>query len=153
MTNQDGTSFGIAQSYITIGLGGQLFGIAIGDVEDVFTPGRITAVPLAPPDVGGVLNLRGRIVTVIDLRRRLGLPPGAPSMAVGIDRGGEGYGLLVDSVGEVLAIEADQIEPMPENLDAEWRAASKGVYRLEDRLMVVLDVDLLMNFNRSLRAA
>ena len=77
--------------YVTVIIGDQLFGLAIGRVQDVFVPERLTRVPLSPPDVAGVLNLRGRIVTAIDMRRRLGMPERAArteSMAVGIDCNG-----------------------------------------------------------------
>jgi purine-binding chemotaxis protein CheW len=144
------------QDYITVVIGTQLFGIAVTDVQDVFSPQSITCVPLAPAEVGGVLNLRGRIVTVIDVRGRLGLGTRndkAPAMAVGIDRGGESYGLMIDEVGEVLTLRAEEIERVPETLDAKWRAVSKGVYQLQDRLMVVLDVERLMSFESALRAA
>src|SRR5579864_2205112 len=90
------------KEYITAMIGGQLFGLPILRVQDVFIPERLTRVPLAPPEVAGVLNLRGRIVTLIDMRRSLGLgeraDPGPP-VAIGVERAGESYGLLIDSVG------------------------------------------------------
>src|SRR6516165_4513157 len=91
--------------YVTVTLDGQLFGLPISRVQDVFMPDRLTRVPLAPPEIAGVLNLRGRIVTAVDMRCRLGLPrrdDGRPAMAVGIESKGESYGLLIDAVGEVL---------------------------------------------------
>ena len=87
------------QGYVTVITAGQLFGIKVGRVRDVFVPRGLSSVPLAPPEVSGLLNLRGRIVTAIDLRRRLGLGPrddGAPAIAVGIEERGELYGLIVD---------------------------------------------------------
>jgi purine-binding chemotaxis protein CheW len=130
--------------YVTAVIGGQLFGLPIGRVLDVFTPERLTRVPLAASEIAGVLNLRGRIVTAIDMRRRLGLPargPDDPFMAIGIEQGGESYGLLVDQVGEVLRVAAASLDPVPANLDPVWARLSTGVHRLENRLMVVLDVD------------
>src|SRR5438093_1992308 len=91
--------------YVTVMLDGQLFGLPISRVQDVFMPDRLTRVPLSSPEIAGVLNLRGRIVTAIDMRRRLGMPQrtdGRPPMAVGIELKGESYGLLIDTVGEVL---------------------------------------------------
>src|SRR3954464_15953172 len=88
--------------YVTVMIGGQLFGLPISRVQDVFMPDRLTKVPLASPDIAGVLNLRGRIVTTIDMRRRLGLPPRSdrgPSMAVGIDLRAEPDDLLLDPLG------------------------------------------------------
>ena len=93
--------------YVTVMIGGQLFGLPISRVQDVFMPDRVTRVPLSAPEIAGVLNLRGRIVTAIDMRRRLGLPPRTddkPSMAVGIELKGESYGLLIDTVGEVMKL-------------------------------------------------
>lgn len=142
--------------YVTVSIANQLFGIAVRDVQDVFSPQAVTRVPLAPPEVGGVLNLRGRIVTAIDVRARLGLPgrKGAlSSMAVGIEKDGESYGLIIDEIGEVVRLEPGKLERSPENLDPRWRKVSKGVYRLEDTLLVVLDVDLLMSFEDAARAA
>src|ERR1700693_4954688 len=84
--------------YVTVALDGQWFGLPIARVQDVFMPELLTRVPLSEPEIAGVLNLRGRIVTAIDLRCRLGLPPrpeGLPPMAVGIEWRGESYGLIV----------------------------------------------------------
>ena len=130
--------------YVTAMIGGQMFGLPIGRVHDVFIPERLTRVPLAPMQIAGVLNLRGRIVTAIDMRRRLALPPrekGEKSMAIGIEHRGESFGLLVDSVGEVLKIPAASRDPNPVNLDLCLARVADGVHRLDDRLMVVLDVD------------
>src|SRR5438477_9424990 len=89
--------------YVTATIGGQLFGLPISRVQDVFVPERLTRVPLAATEIAGLLNLRGRVVTVVDMRRRLGFPPlesGRLRMAVGIECKGESYGLLVDAIGE-----------------------------------------------------
>ena len=106
--------------YVTVMIGGQLFGLPISRVQDVFMPDRVTRVPLSAPEIAGVLNLRGRIVTAIDMRRRLGLPPRTddkPSMAVGIELKGESYGLLIDTVGEVMKLGDATRESNPVNLD------------------------------------
>ena len=129
--------------YITVFVGEQLFGIPVTVVQDVFEVQSLTRVPLSVPEVRGVLNLRGRIVTAIDMRIRLGLPTneeGASRMAVGIEEGGEAFGLMVDSVGEVLSLQAQDVERSPANLDPRWQQVSSGVHRLENDLMVVLDV-------------
>jgi purine-binding chemotaxis protein CheW len=104
-------------------------------------------VPLSEPEIAGVLNLRGRIVTAVDLRCRLGLPPrpdGLPPMAVGIEWRGESYGLLVDAVGEVIKLADSGREPNPVNLDAKFARVSVGVQRLDAQLMVVLDVERVL---------
>src|SRR5690349_6383160 len=94
----------ILSEYVTAIVGGQRFGLPILRVQDVFVPERLTLVPLAPPDVAGLINLRGRIITLIDLRSRHGLSAAPasdePQMAIGIEWRGESHGLLVDNVGE-----------------------------------------------------
>jgi purine-binding chemotaxis protein CheW len=134
--------------YVTATVGGQLFGLPISRVQDVFVLDRLTRVPLAPPEIAGLLNLRGRIVTAIDLRRRLGLdaPAGdAPRMAVGVEWKGESYGLLIDVIGEVLKLSIDGREDNPVNLDPGLARVSAGVHRLEGKLLIILDVDRVLD--------
>jgi purine-binding chemotaxis protein CheW len=134
--------------YVTATVGGQLFGLPISRVQDVFVLERLTRVPLAGPEVAGLLNLRGRIVTVIDLRRRLDLGAhegGGLAMAVGVEHKGESYGLLIDEIGEVLKLPAVSREDNPVNLDQRLAHVSTGVHRLEGRLLVVLDVDRILD--------
>lgn len=134
--------------FVTVRIAGQLFGLPILEVEDVFMPQNITTVPMAIKEVAGVLNLRGRIVTAIDMRERLHIEPltkGAGCMAVGIEFNGESYGLIIDSVGEVLRLKEDGIEPNPSNLNPNWTSVSAGVYQLDGELMVVLDVSRVLN--------
>src|ERR1700746_3485847 len=110
MTNKTESSEGAMAEYVTAVIGGQLFGLPISRVQDVFMPERLTRVPLASTEIAGVLNLRGRIVTVIDMRARLGRPKAnadKPPMAVGVDLRGESYGLLIDQIGEVLRLPDD----------------------------------------------
>ncbi len=132
--------------YVTVLIGGQLFGLPISQVHDVFVPESVTRVPLSAPEVAGVLNLRGRIVTAIDMRRRLHLPPleDGQMMAVGIEYKHESYGLMIDTVGEVLTLPAHTAEANPSNLDKRWAEISGGVHRLDGKLMVILDVDRLL---------
>ena len=94
--------------YVTATVGDQLFGLPISRVQDVFVPARMTAVPLAAPEITGLLNLRGRVVTMIDMRRRLDLTAGnrRKPMAVGVEYRGKSYGLLIDEIGEVLNLTA-----------------------------------------------
>lgn len=135
--------------YVTVSVGGQLFGLPIARVRDVFIASVITPVPLAPPQIRGLLNLRGRVVTALCLRRRLGLPPGAEDgdiMTVGLESGSDGYGLIVDSVGEVVSVRREMREPPPANLDARWAAVARGVHRLNGKLLIVLHVDALLAF-------
>ena len=145
-TENQGNASAITE-YVTTVIGGQLFGLPISRVQDVFMPERLTRVPLASGDVAGVLNLRGRIVTAIDMRARLGLPKeeaDRPPMAVGVELRGESYGLLIDSIGEVLKLPDDGREVNPVNLDPRMAKMSAGVHRLDGQLMVVLDVDRVL---------
>lgn len=146
-----GTNDEQSQGFVTVLTAGQLFGLKLERVRDVFVPQALSAVPLAPPEVAGVLNLRGRIVTALDLRRRLGLPPredGKPTVAVGIEERGELYGLIADKVGDVMWLPASQYETAPANLDPRWAQVCAGVYRLDGRILVVLDVDKILDFSQ-----
>jgi purine-binding chemotaxis protein CheW len=134
--------------FVTLTVAGQLCGIPVLTVRDILGPQAVTRVPLAPPEVAGSLNLRGRIVTAIDLRRRLGLPAaadGARAMSVVVEVSGEFYSLLVDQVGEVLSLDEEAREANPPTLDSRWRAVSAGVYRLQGQLMVVLDGERVLD--------
>ena len=142
--------------YVTAMIGGQLFGLPIVRVQDVFVPERLTRVPLAPPEIAGVLNLRGRIVTLIDLRRRFGLgkrEDGSSSMAIGVESRGESYGLLIDSVGEVLKLDAAAREANPINLDQRLARVSAGIHRLDGQLLIVVDVDRVLDISAKAIAA
>jgi purine-binding chemotaxis protein CheW len=142
--------------YVTAMIGGQLFGLPIVRVQDVFIPERLTRVPLAPPEIAGVLNLRGRIVTLIDLRRRFGLGQrdgGEAVMAIGVESRAESYGLLIDSVGEVLKLDDAAREPNPINLDQRLARVSAGIYRLDGQLLIVVDVDRVLDIGTSAIAA
>jgi purine-binding chemotaxis protein CheW len=134
--------------YVTFSAAGQMFGLPIECVQDVFKPARITRVPLAGPEIAGVLNLRGRIVTAVELRIRLGLGAregGNGPMAIGIESQGESFGLLVDAVGEVLKLDEGEREANPVNLDRHLARVSAGVYRLDGELLVILDIDRVLD--------
>ena len=142
--------------YVTAMVGGQLFGLPIRRVQDVFIPERLTRVPLAPPEIAGVLNLRGRIVTLIDLGFRLGLvreDNGGPAMAIGVEMNGESYGLLIDSVGEVLKLDGAALERNPINLDPRLASVSTGIFRLDGQLLLVIDVDRILDISIHAAAA
>ena len=142
------TTTGNFKEYVTAMIGGQLFGLPIQRVQDVFMPERLTRVPLAPPEIAGVLNLRGRIVTLIDLSLRLGLERqdnGGPAMAIGVEFRGESYGLLIDSVGEVLKLDGGALERNPINLDPRLASVSSGIFRLDGQLLMVVDVDRILD--------
>lgn len=132
---------------LTLTVAGQLCAVPVLTVRDVLGVQTITRIPLAPREVAGSLNLRGRIVTAVDLRSRLGLPPreaGKPAMSVVVDVGGELYSLLADQVGEVLSLTASAHSPNPPTLDGAWKEFSLGVHRRDEQLLVLLDVDRLL---------
>ncbi len=140
------------QDYVTMYIEGQMFGIPVLTVQDVLAPQKITRIPLAPPEVAGSLNLRGRIVTAIDVRKRLRLKSREDQrkgMSVVVDMGGELYSLMVDSVGEVLSLPSSGFERNPPTLDPLWREFSAGIYRLDGKLLVVLDVPRLLDFTKT----
>lgn len=136
------------QEFVTVMIEDQWFGIPVNSVRDVLGAQRIARIPLAPGEVAGSLNLRGRIVTAIDPRVRLGLPKRDPSgMGVVVEHDGELYSLLIDSVGEVLNLPDDRHERNPATLNSLWREISAGIYRLDDRLLVVMDIARLLDFD------
>ncbi|MDQ1421954.1 MAG: purine-binding chemotaxis protein CheW [Acidimicrobiaceae bacterium] len=141
---------GEEQVYVTLTVAGQLCGIPVLGVRDILAEQPITRIPLAPPDIAGSLNLRGRIVTAIDLRRRLNLP--APEgdkkrMSVVAEQGGELYALQVDQVSEVMSLDAKLFERNPPTLDRNWALFSDGIYRLDGRLLVILNVARLLDYS------
>ena len=131
---------------VSLQVGGQLCGLPVHAVRDVLGPQTITRVPLAAPEIAGNLNLRGRIVTTIDLRKRLGLaaPDATPAMSVVTEHGPELYALLVDRVLEVVSVADRSLAPLPPTLAAGWARFGTGVYQLPEGLLIMLDVDRLL---------
>ncbi|HOO51591.1 MAG TPA: chemotaxis protein CheW [Alphaproteobacteria bacterium] len=141
---------GKTKEFLTIEIQGQMFGIPILQVQDVLGELKVTRIPLAPPQVSGSLNLRGRIVTAIDVRKCLGLPPleeaeAATRMSVVVNYDDELYSLIIDCVGDVLTLHNKDFEANPATLDLIWKSVSLGVYRLDGRILVVLDVPKLLS--------
>ncbi len=135
------------RQFVALTVADQLCGVPVLGVRDILSAQAITRIPLAPSEVAGSLNLRGRIVTAIDLRRRLRLPPsppGAPTMSVVTEQAGELYALVVDQVSEVMTLPARAIEPNPPTLPGAWAAFSAGICRLDGALLVVLNVERLL---------
>lgn len=134
-------------SFVTFEVAGQLFGVPVTRVQDILTPDTIAPVPGGPAEVKGLINLRGRIVTVIDLHTRLGLKRdehGRRGMCVTVENEGEAYTLFVDRVGDVVTLLAGLREENPSTLDTVWKDVTDGVYRVHDRLLVTLDVGRLL---------
>jgi purine-binding chemotaxis protein CheW len=121
-----------------------LFGVEVEKVQEVIRYQEMTRVPLAPPVVKGLINLRGQIVTAIDLRRRLDLQERATAdlpMNVVVRQDDGAVSLLVDEIGDVLEVEEENFEPPPETLRGTPRELVRGVYKLQSRLMHILDTD------------
>ncbi|RVU38331.1 hypothetical protein EOI86_03305 [Hwanghaeella grinnelliae] len=135
------------EQLVTMMVDNQLFGIPILKVQDIVEPSQITPVPCAPSAIAGVLNLRGRIVTVIDLRELLGAKEedARRQMSVTIEHKGDLYTLLVDSIGDVRSLPKRDFDKPPATLDENMRRLCSGVFRLEDNLLVVLDVSRILD--------
>lgn len=136
------------EQLVTLTVDNQVYGIPILAVQDIVEPLKITPVPLAPSAVAGVMNLRGRIVNVIDLRHCLGdhtyheIPH---QMGVTVEYRHDLYTLLVDKIGDVVAVEQKHIEKPPATLTEELRRLSHGIIRRKNNLLVVLDVEKILD--------
>lgn len=144
---QDNGDYESFSDYLTVFLDDQVFGIPVLQIQDVLKDIKFTRVPLSPKEVSGSLNLRGRIVTAINVRERLGLPVYAGEkkpLSVVVEFENELYSLVIDGVEDVLSIYDKDIEDSPPTLDQLWRDISMGVHRMEKRLMIMLDVSKLL---------
>lgn len=144
--DQDLTA-GDDEQLVTMTVDSQLFGIPILMVQDIVEPDQITPVPRAPSAIAGVLNLRGRIVTVIDLRECLGSAPDdeEKQMSVTVEHKGDLYTLLVDSIGDVRSLPRKSFDKPPATLDDSLKRVCSGIFRLEGDLLVVLDVEKILD--------
>ena len=123
------------------------FGVEVEHVQEVLRFQPMTQVPLAPPIVRGLINLRGQIVIAVDLRRRLGLPErvGELPMNIVVRADGGPVSLLVDEIGDVVEVNEDAFEQAPETLQGPSRTLVRGVYQLASRLLLVLDLEQSVN--------
>lgn len=136
------------KQYCTFFLNGLYFGVEVLTVQEVLRFQQMTPVPLAPPMVKGLINLRGQIVSAIDLRHRLDLPErenDQTPMNVVVRSEDGAISLLVDEIGDVVEIEDDVFEAPPETLHGVARELIKGVYKLKKRLLLVLDTERTVN--------
>lgn len=136
--------------FVSFWVDGQLLGVPVNTVQEVLNPQTIAPLPKARSEISGLLNLRGQIVTAVNLRKRLGLPDvegGKESMNVVVRNRDESFSLLVDEVGEVINVSGDSLEAVPHTLDAHWKAVTMGVFRLEDRLFIILNTEAILRFN------
>jgi purine-binding chemotaxis protein CheW len=131
----------------------QMFGIDVQTVQEVIRYQQMTDIPLAPDAVCGLINLRGQIVTAIDLRKRLGLPcrpEGQLPMNVVVRSEDGAVSLLVDQIGDVQESDQEKFEPSPETLRGATRHLIRGAYKMRDRLLLILDTDRVIDVTNSL---
>lgn len=132
------------KQFCTFYLDKLLFGVEVSKVQEVIRYQEMTPVPLAPAVVSGLINLRGQIVTALDLRRRLEFADRAADklpMNVVVRTGEEAVSLLVDEIGDVLEVEERTFEAPPETLQGEARKLIRGAYKLQERLLLMLDTE------------
>jgi len=144
-----------SKQFATFFLNGLFFGVEVLKVQEVIRYQEMTRVPIAPTMIQGLINLRGQIVTAIDLRRRLEMPPRAEGqlpMNVVVRSDDGAVSLLVDEIGDVVEIQDDAYERTPETLKGAARELVTGVYKLKERLLLILDTERAVNvpagFNR-----
>ena len=128
----------------TFWLDGDLYGVEVEHVQEVLRSQSITRVPLAPPAVAGLINLRGQVVTAIELRERLGRPKrpeGTDAVVIVVRLDGEAVSLLVDSIADVVDVDASDFEAPPDTLDGAARDLIRGAYKLSGQLLLALDVN------------
>ncbi|MBB3677431.1 chemotaxis protein CheW [Modestobacter versicolor] len=128
----------------TFWLDGDLFGVEVEHVQEVLRSQSITRVPLAPPAVAGLINLRGQVVTAIELRERLGRKPrpeGQEAVVIVVRLHGEAVSLLVDSIADVVDVDVRDFEAPPDTLDGVGRDLIRGAYKLSGQLLLALDVN------------
>lgn len=136
---------------LTVVAQGEIFGLPIQLVQTIFRISSLSPVPLGPPDVAGLVNLRGKIVTAVSLRRRLKMDNDAVepnALAIGIEHKGEYFCLVVDSVGEVMSLDDSKRIPIPPHFDPERLRLTTEFYRAGSVLIPVLDVNALFDFGR-----
>jgi len=141
------------QQFCTFFIERLLFGVEVEKVQEVIRHQGLTRVPLATELVGGLINLRGQIVTAVNLRRRLGLqdsPSGQLPMNVVVRTGEGAVSLLVDEINDVVEVDQKAFEPPPDTLDVAGRELIHGVYKLKDKLLLVLDTDKAANVSAHL---
>ena len=138
------------RSFFAVHAAGSMFGLPVDSVQTIFRLQGVTPVPLGPPTVEGLVNLRGKIVTAVSLTRRLALDetckPEAP-FAVAVDCRGETYALVVDSVGDAMECAEDDRIETPRHIDAGRARATKAYYRVENGILPVLDIDALFDLD------
>jgi purine-binding chemotaxis protein CheW len=137
-------------SYFTVFVGGEIFGLPVENTHTIFRIASVTPVPLSPGDIAGLVNLRGKIVTAVSLRRRLRMPMDASvqnALAIGIEHRGENFALIVDEVGDVLSLDKSEQIPVPSHFDPQRARLTRWLYRTSKLLIPILDIDALFTFH------
>lgn len=135
------------ETWVTFRLAGERYALPVPTVHEVVRVGMVTRVPHAPYPVRGIINLRGRVVPLVDVRRRIGLPPGEPdarSRVLIADARGRMVGLLVDEVDQVVRLDRNAVEPPPEGVVTERAQYLIGVYQWRDSLLILLDAEQVL---------
>ncbi|WP_342360439.1 chemotaxis protein CheW [Terrarubrum flagellatum] len=140
---------------VTVAISGQKLAIPIARVEDIFTVQSVTPVPLAPPHIAGLINLRGKVVTGILLSKRLGLPQpeSRKTLAISVGIHGETIGLLVPNVGDVIDFPPDRRDPVPPHLQAQWAPFAVGVHQSGREIIIELNVESIIALTQRDEAA
>lgn len=136
------------ESYFTVFAGGEAFGLSVLHAQTIFRITSVTPIPLGPIDIVGLVNLRGKIVTAVSLRRRLGLPVDEVqnSLAIGIEHRGENFALIVDEVGDVLTLDASMKVAIPAHFDPARSRFMAGLYKVGNMLIPALNIGALFDF-------
>ena len=140
-----------AKQFCTFYLDSHFFGVEVHKIQEIIRSQPMTRVPLAPAIFRGLINLRGQIVTALDLRRRLDLPPrpaGKLPINVVVKSDDGAISLLVDEIGDVVEVDGSSFETPPETLSAVAREQILGVYKLKDRLLLHLDTEAAASARR-----
>ena len=137
------------RSYFTVFVNKEIFGLPVEHTHTIFRITSVTSVPKGPSDIAGLVNLRGKIVTAVSLRRRLRMPADVntqDALAIGIEHKGENFALIVDEVGDVLSLAKSMQIPIPAHFDPDRSRLTGGLYRVGKLLIPVLDIDTLFAF-------
>ncbi len=135
------------RGFFSVNAGGAVFGLPVDSVQTIFRLQSITPVPLGPPIVAGLVNLRGKVVTAISLAKRLAMndaPPAQSPFAVAVDCLGETYALVVDSVGDAMECDEGDLIEAPPHVDPLRAHATKAYYRIDGGILPVLDIEALV---------
>ena len=136
-------------SYCTFMVEGLYCGIEVGLVQEVIRFQKLTRVPLGNSIIRGLMNLRGQIVTTLDLKQRFGLKSNndqqSQPMNVVVRTDDAPISLLVDEIGDVVAVDQDRFEPPPETIDSAHRELIRGAFKMSDRLLLILNTERVIN--------